>query len=87
MHGLAGEQRDGFAVRPDRAVLSRPGVSDFGAREHARKPASTRRLIQARAVRTASETSNTRPFASQPSRKPTLIRKSRRGPSEPATIV
>ena len=39
MHGLAGEQRDGFAVRPDRAVLSRPGVSDFGAGEHARNVA------------------------------------------------
>ena len=37
MHGLAGEQGDGFAVRPDRAVLSRPGVSHLGAREHARK--------------------------------------------------
>jgi hypothetical protein len=43
-------------------------------------PASTRRFIQARAVRTASETSKTRPSASQPSRKPTLMRKSRRRP-------
>src|ERR1700726_2501850 len=43
-------------------------------------PASTRRFIQARAVRTASKTSKTRPSASQPSRKPTRMRKSRRGP-------
>src|ERR1700733_1925428 len=48
--------------------------------ERAGWPDATRRFIQARAARTASDTSNTRPSASQPSRRPTLMRKSRRGP-------
>jgi hypothetical protein len=54
-----------------------PSISDFCASnmpESAGLPDSTRRFIQARAVRTASDTSNTRPSASQPSRRPTLMR-------------
>ena len=37
VHRLAREQGDRFAIRPDRAVLSRPGVGHLGAREHARQ--------------------------------------------------
>jgi hypothetical protein len=51
MRGFAREQGDGFAVRADGPVRTRPSMGNFRAGEHARKrgwPASTRRFIQAR---------------------------------------
>jgi hypothetical protein len=42
MHRLAREQGDGFAVRPDSAVLSRPRIGHLRARQHAQERGLTR---------------------------------------------
>jgi len=79
MHDLSGEQCHRFAVRADRAVRARPGVGDFGSvniPDTAGCPASTRRFIQARAVRTASENvEDTTLGIPALAQKPTLMRK------------